>query len=142
MNDNDRALCIATAGLLRASGAIALWGLALSAIAGLVLALTGRSLPPAAWTTYAVVCLIGLPERYLALRLRLDATLFEGLAQGVIATLPALDSALERLGFRQAAETPRPLADRVLGIRQLMQRHGIAVAVQTVVFVMALVLQD
>jgi hypothetical protein len=113
-----------------------------SAIAGLVLALTGRSLPPAAWATYAVVCVIGLPERYLALRLRLDATLFEGLAQGSIATLPALDNALERLGFRQAAEAPRPLADRVLGIRQLMQRHSIVAAVQTAVFVMALVLQD
>lgn len=142
MNDNDRALCVATAGLLRASAAIALWGLALSVIAGLVLALTGRSLPPVAWTTYAAVCVIGLPERYLALRLRLDATLFDGLAQGGIATLPALDGALERLGLRRAAEAPRSLVERVLGVRQLMQRHCIAVAVQTVVFVMALVLQD
>ena len=79
MNDNDRALCATTAGLLRASGALALWGLALAFIAGLVLALTGRSLPSAAWFIYAMVGLVGLPERYLTLRLALTASLFEGL---------------------------------------------------------------
>jgi hypothetical protein len=142
MNDNERALCAATAGLLRASGVIALWGLALSVIAGLVLALTGRSLPAAAWIAYATVALVGLPERYLAMRLRLDAALFKGLAQGGIATLPAMDDALEKLGLRRAAGTTRSLAERVMGTRQLMQRHGLAVAVQTTVFVMALVLQD
>ena len=142
MNDSDRALCVATAGLLRASGAIAFWGLALAAIAGVVLSLTGRSLPAAAWASYAVVGLLGLPERYLALRLRLDATLFEGLAGGAIANLPALDGALEKLGLRRAADATRPLAERVLGTRQLMQRHGIVVATQTVVLILALVLQD
>ncbi|MDM0032631.1 hypothetical protein QTI33_10885 [Variovorax sp. J22P271] len=142
MNDNDRALCVATAGLLRASGAIALWGLALALIAGVVLGLTGRSLPAAAWGACAVVGLLGLAERYLALRLRLDMALFEGLAQGTIATLPALDGALDKLGLRRAADATRPLAERVLGTRQLMQRHGIVVAMQTVVFILALVLQD
>lgn len=142
MNDNDRALCFAAAGLLRASGAIALWGLALAVIAGLVLALTGRSLPAAAWIAYATVGLVGLPERYLALRLHLDASLFKGLAQGGIAALPALDNALEKLGLRRTAEASRSLSDRVLATRQLMQRHSLAVTLQTVVFVMALVLQD
>ncbi|MGO4391971.1 hypothetical protein AB4Z46_11515 [Variovorax sp. M-6] len=142
MNDSDRALCVATAGLLRASAAIASWGLALSVISGVVLALTGRSLPAVAWAAFALVGLFGLAERYLALRLHLDATLFEGLAHGAIATLPALDGALEKLGLRRAADATRPLPDRVLGTRQLMQRHGIVVATQTVVFILALVLQD
>ncbi|MDM0020520.1 hypothetical protein [Variovorax saccharolyticus] len=142
MNDSDRALCVATAGLLRASGAIAGWGLALSLIAGLVLALTGRSLPTASWAAFAAVGLIGLPERYLSLRVYLDARLFEALARGTIANLTALDGALETLGLRRAAEAVRPLAERVLGTRQLVQRHGLLVAAQTVVFILALVLQD
>jgi len=142
MNDNDRALCATTASLLRASGSLATWGLALSFIAGLVLALTGRSLPSVAWVAYAVVALVGLPERYMALRLRLDAEVFAGLAQGAITSLANLDGGLEKLGLRRDADTSRPLAERILLARQLMQRHGIAVTVQTVVFAMALALQD
>ncbi len=142
MNDNDRALCVTTAGLLRASGAIALWGFALSLIAGLVLALTGRSLSSTAWIAYAAIGLTGLLERYLALRLRFDVALFEGLAQSTITTLPAMDDALERLGLRRGAQASRPLADRVLGTRQLVQRQGIAVVAQTVMFALALALQD
>lgn len=139
--DNDRALCTATAGLLRASEVLALWSLALSFISGLVLALTGRSLGSAAWIAYAAVALIGLPERYLALRLRLDATLFDGLAASN-ASLSSMDRALEQLGLRRNADASRPLADRVLGARQLMQRHGIAVIAQTIGFAMALAMQD
>lgn len=142
MNDNDRALCAATAGLLRASGMLANWGLALSFIAGLVLALTGRSLPSVSWGAYAVVALVGLLERYLALRLRLDAGMYEALARDAIGSLDSLDGALERLGLRRPADASRPLADRVLLARQLMQRHGIAVTVQTVMFALALAVQD
>ncbi|MEJ8811811.1 hypothetical protein WKW77_12090 [Variovorax ureilyticus] len=142
MNDNDRALCAATAGLLRASGTLATWGLALSFIAGLVLALTGRSLPSVSWAAYAVVALVGLLERYLALRLRLDAGMYEALARGAIGSLAALDGTLEGLGLRRTADASRPLADRVLLARQLMQRHSIAVAVQTVMFALALAVQD
>jgi len=141
-DDNDRALCAASAGLLRASEVLALWSLALSFISGLVLALTGRSLGSAAWIAYAAVALIGLPERYLALRLRLDATLFDGLAKTTIASLPSMDRALEQLGLRRNGDGTRPLADRVLGTRQLVQRHGIAVIAQTIVFAMALAMQD
>ncbi|MDM0105202.1 hypothetical protein QTH97_09690 [Variovorax sp. J22R24] len=142
MNDNDRALCAATAGLLRASGALALWGLALAFIAGLVLALTGRSLPSAAWFIYAMVGLIGLPERYLALRLALTASLFEGLVQGAIASTSALENGLEKLGLRRGSDGSRQLADRVLEARKLMQRHGIVVVVQTILFALALAMQD
>jgi hypothetical protein len=142
MNDNDRALCATTAGLLRASGSLAMWGLALSSIAGLVLALTGRSLPSVAWAAYAVVALIGIPERYMALRLRLDAEVFASLARGAINSLANLDGGLEKLGLRRAADVSRPLAERIVLARQLMQRHGIAVTVQTMAFAMGLALQD
>jgi hypothetical protein len=142
MNENDRALCIATAGLLRASGAIAVWGLALSLIAGLVLALTGRSLPSASWAAFAIIGLAGLPERYLALRMRHEAALFDGLAQGDIDALPMLEAALEKLGLRRATDPPRLFAERVLAARQLMQRHGLAVVVQTLAFALGLALQD
>jgi len=142
MNDDERALCAATAGLLRASGALALWGLALSLVSGLVLALTGRSLPSVTWAAFAAVALIGLPERYLALRVQLDAALFDGLARSTIGSEPAMDRALAALGLRRVADGTRPLAARVLGARQLMQRHGIAVIAQTVVFAMALAMQD
>jgi hypothetical protein len=120
MNDDDRALCAATAGLLRAGSALALWGLALALISGLVLALTGRSLPSANWAAFAIVAL----------------------ARSTIATEPAMDRALATLGLRRVADGTRPLADRVLGARQLMQRHGIAVIAQTIVFAMALAMQD
>lgn len=142
MNDNDRALCAATAGLLRASGVIAVWGLALALIAGLVLALTGRSLPAASWAAFAAIALAGLPERYLAMRLRLDTAVFDGLAQGAIASLPVLDGTLDTLGLRRASDGPRPLANRVMAARLAMQRHGIVVVLQTVVFALALALQD
>jgi len=142
LNDDDRALCAATAGLLRASGMLANWGLALSLIAGLVLALTGRSLPSVSWGAYAAVALVGLLERYLALRLHLDAGVYEALAQGAIGSLPSLDGTLERLGLRRGGDASRSLAERVLLARQLMQRHGIAVTIQTVMFALALAVQD
>ena len=53
-----------------------------------------------------------------------------------------MDRALAALGLRRGADGSRTLADRVLGARQLMQRHGIAVIAQTVVFAMALAMQD
>ena len=134
MNDPDRALCAATASLLRASGLAAAWGLMLAAIALAVLALTARSL--------SLTSCIGVLERYLALRVRLDIGLFDALSQGRLASLAALDGALQRLGVRAAPDAPRALDDRVLGARQLMQRHGVAVACQSAMFLLALLTQD
>jgi hypothetical protein len=88
------------------------------------------------------VAIIGVFERYLALRLRLDVGLFEGLARGSIASLPALDTALSRIGMRPSPDAARSLADRVLGTRQLMQRHGITVACQAAMFLLGLLTQD
>jgi len=145
MTDHERALCTATARLLQAGSVIAGWGLGLSLVSLGVLALTGRSLSMLSCMGFGAVAIIGVFERYMALRLRLDVGLFDGLASGTIPSLSTLDVALQKLGLRHASEAPeaqRALADRVQGARQLMQRHGIAVACQSAMFLLALLTQD
>lgn len=148
-NDNDRALCAATASLLRATRVVSYWGFALSSIAGVVLGLTLRSLSMTSTMGFSAVALLGVLERYFALRLALDVGLFDGLASGHVASLSSLDGALQRLGLRRPpadgankSGSTRPLDDRVLGTRLLMQRHGIVVACQTAMFLLALLTQD
>lgn len=142
LDHNDRALCAATARLLEASGRISAWGLGVTVVGMVVLALTGRSLPLVSWLGFAAVVLLGLPERYLAFRLRLDAGLFNDLAAQNMPSLAALDNALQCLGLRKATDAPRTLQDRVLGARQLLQRHAIVVVCQSMLFLLALLTQD
>ncbi len=139
MTPDDRALCIATGSLLRAHGAIAPCGLALTGIALGVLALTGRSLSLVACMGFGAVVLIGMLERYLWLRLKVDAGLFDALASGAFDSLQRLDGAMQRLAVRDA---PRDLDERVGTTRQLMQRHAIVVACQCAMFLLALLTQD
>jgi len=142
MNDNDRALCAAMASWLRAARAIAHWGFALSCIAGLVLALTLRSLSLTSAMGFGAVAILGALERYFALRMQFDIGLFESLARVEIAALSPLDAALKRLGLRTASDTVRSLDDRLQGTRLLMQRHAIVVACQTAMFLLALLTQE
>jgi len=142
MNDNDRALCAAMASLLRATRAVAHWGFALSCIAGLVLALTLRSLSGTSAMGFGAVAILGVLERYFALRSEFDIGLFDGLARGEIAALSALDAALKRLGLRSASTSTRSLDDRIQGTRLLMQRHAIVVACQSAMFLLALLTQE
>ncbi|RYF33148.1 MAG: hypothetical protein EOO26_09165 [Comamonadaceae bacterium] len=142
MTPDDRALCTATTSLLRGYAAVATLGLALTGIALGVLALTSRSLSLVSCMGFGAVAVIGVLERYFWLRLRLDAGLFEALAQGGIESLQRLDSALQRLGARDAPEQPRNLDERIAGTRQLMQRHGIVVACQCAMFLLALLTQE
>ena len=143
MTDNDRATCTALAGLLRAAALLALWGFSLTCIAALVLALSLRSLPTRTTIAFGVVVIVGTLERYFAFRLRFDAALFDGLASNTIASPDALDQALCVLGLREPPpeQAARPLADRVRGTRQLMQRHAIVVACQSAMFLLALMTQ-
>jgi hypothetical protein len=103
-----------------------------------------RSLSTTAAMSFGAVVVLGALERYFAFRLRLDQTLFGDLARGAIVSLEALDSALDRLGLRNAQPPAalRPLDDRVQGTRQLMQRHAIVVACQSALFLLALMTQD
>ncbi|MNS84491.1 hypothetical protein D3C72_1183200 [compost metagenome] len=123
---------------------LALWGFALTCIAALVLALTLRGLSNTAILAFAAVMVLGVLERYFAFRLRLDQALFEGLANGQIASLGAMDNALSVLGLRDPPPQPnaRALADRVQGTRQLMQRHAIVIACQNALFLLALMTQE
>ncbi|MDR1967619.1 MAG: hypothetical protein LBQ32_02855 [Burkholderiaceae bacterium] len=141
MNPADRALCTLTADLLRTDGVLARWSLALSCIACLTLALAHARLPTLAWLILLATALIALPERYLALRVRLDALLFARLAGGTLDTPEHIDHAFARLHLRPAASQPRALADRAVGARRLMLRHGALVAAQTLAFLAAMVLE-
>lgn len=142
LDDNDRTLCAATARLLQASDRISAWGMGVTVVGMVVLALTGRSLALVSWLGFAGVIVLGVAERYLAFRLRLDAGLFNDLATQNIVSLAALDNALHSLGLRKAPDAPRTLQDRVLGTRQLLQRHAIVVICQSVLFLLALLTQD
>jgi hypothetical protein len=144
MTDNERATCAALAGLLRAFTVLAIWGFALTCIAALVLALTLRSLSTTAAMGFGAAVILGVLERYFAFRLRLDQALFDDLARGTIASLEALDGALDSLSLRNAQPSQhiRPLDNRVQGTRQLMQRHAIVVACQSAMFLLALMTQD
>ncbi len=142
MTPDDRALCKAASGLLRGYGAVAALGLALTGIALGVLALTSRSLSLVACLGYGAVVVIGVLERYLWLRLRLDIDLFDALATGIIESLQRLDGALARLGVRAVPEGNRNVDERIAGTRQLMQRHGIVVACQCAMFLLALLTQE
>jgi hypothetical protein len=142
MTDHERSLCSTAARLLQAGSVIAAWGLGLSVVSIGVLALTSRSLSMLSCMGFGAVAVIGVFERYMALRLRFDAGLFDSLASGAIASLGTLDVALKKLGLRFAPDLPRELGDRVQGARQLMQRHGIAVACQSAMFLLALLTQD
>ncbi|MDO5625742.1 MAG: hypothetical protein Q4G71_13760 [Pseudomonadota bacterium] len=127
-----RALCAATAAWLHAARPLSVWSLVLSALALAAWLLAGWGQGGAVWWASAAL-LAGLAERYLALRLALDARLFDALAHGHMHSLPALDTALHALGLRQAdAGTARPLAARVAGARRLSRLHLAVVLLQTV----------
>lgn len=89
--------------------------------------------------------LLGLIERYFALRLRLDAGLFADLASGRIADLASLDEGLAAIGARTGTPTsspidpPRALDDRIAGCRRLWRRHLVAVVLQAAMTLLAVV---
>ncbi|RYX92807.1 MAG: hypothetical protein EOO28_20760 [Comamonadaceae bacterium] len=142
MIDNEyqiqRALCTATASWLRACAVIAAWSLGLSVVAIALLTLGARSLAVPTLAGLGVVATAGLLERYFALRIRLDAGLFQGLADGAISSVGVLDASLEQLGLRKTngtAGVQRSLDDRIRGARRLARRHALLVAAQSAVFV-------
>ena len=138
MIDNEyqqqRALCTATVSWLRACSVVAAWSLGLSLVAMALLTLGARSLAMPTIAGLGVVGVMGLLERYLALRIRLDVGLFQGLADGSISSVGVLDTSLEQLGLRKAATVQRSLEDRIRGARQLAQRHLWLVVLQSAAF--------
>ena len=135
----DRALCAAQAAWLRAVLRLAplAWLLYMTCVlVWLAHLLHGKHLPWLPW----VVLLLAVCERGHALRLALDAQLFEQLAAGHMASLADVDAALHRLGLR--AQPPngavRPLAERVRGCQRLVWRYAACVLCLVVITGVAL----
>jgi hypothetical protein len=135
LDARDRARCAVVARRMEAAHTLGLLALACTAVALIGLAVD-------AWRDEALTIalgavLLGLVERYFALRLRLDAGLFADLATGRIASLAALDDGLAAIGVRSGA--PRPLDDRIAGCRRLWRRHLAVVLVQAAMTLLAVV---
>ena len=79
----------------------------------------------------AAICLglvlVGLVQKYLALRVAFDATLFAGLET---LGLDELDAALLGLGLLPPQRAGRPLAERSRGALRLLKRQALCVAAQ------------
>lgn len=89
---------------------------------------------------FALLALASTPvERYLALRIRLDAGLFADLASGRIDDLAALDTGLAALGIGKAPQSLRTLDDRLHGSRGLWRSHVLIVGLQTASVAVAVV---
>ncbi|MGV3727814.1 hypothetical protein [Hydrogenophaga sp.] len=77
----------------------------------------------------AVAVLLGVPERWYAVRMRLDAELFRAMSRGDIASLTALDGALLALRLRKSTGKTRTLQSRIDGTHGLVRRHtGLVIA--------------
>lgn len=118
----DRALCALCAARLEGQLQIGWLSLLLTMTALAALSRDGAS----AWCVAAA--LLGLPERYLAARIAIDARLFRDLAQGMSA--PALDGALEAMKMAAAEKSGRSLEQRVAGAMAWARRHTALVAAQ------------
>lgn len=125
----DRAACAAMARLLQSGALLAHLGLAATALAAAVLLLKS-SIGVAAGALLVAALLAGTADRYYALRVRLDAGLFADLAQGHIASLPALDAALARVGLRKPGTVARSLDDRMHGAKGLLIKHIAVIGLQ------------
>lgn len=135
LDDRDRSRCAVIARRMDAAQALGLFALACVAVAMISLSVDswrGENL-----VTALGAVLLGLVERYYALRLRLDAGLFADLASGRIADLAALDDGLAAIGVRAAG--PRTLDARIAGCRTLWRRHMMVVAVQALLTLLAVV---
>lgn len=135
LDARDRARCAAVARRMDAAQPLGLLALACTAVAMIGLAVDAWRDEVLAIALGAV--LLGLIERYFALRLRLDAGLFADLASGRIADLAALDDGLAAIGVRVA--TSRTLDARIAGCRRLWRRHLVVVVVQAAMTLLAVV---
>lgn len=129
LDQAQRAQCISMAALLQASAGLGHWAL-LMVTTTVLMQVWHEQLQ--AWWLLAML-LLGLAERYLALRLRIDAGLFAALAAGTLPTLSLLDQALAATGLRQAPSSVRPLVLRVQGTRRLLGAYMAIVLLQSAI---------
>lgn len=129
----SRALAGTCAARLAGQRPLAAFGLLLSALAwvGLGLWSVGHTPQhPVTAVALAVAAWAGLVERYLAVRLAIDAQLFGTLARDTAADLAALDAALSALRLAPAHKAGRTLSARAEGALRLVRWHTDAVALQ------------
>lgn len=79
-----------------------------------------------------VAVLTGVAQTYYAVRVGFDAVLFGRLGE-TAADLPALDSALQRLGLLPVDKAGRPLEVRIAGARALFRTQAALLGVQIAV---------
>jgi hypothetical protein len=92
-----------------------------------------------AGTVSTTCCATGLvallAETYFAVRVGLDAALFERLACDVEPDLAALDASLASAGLRGTPKTTRSLAERMTGARYLFAFQGAAVVALALILI-------
>lgn len=133
--DDDRWHVEAALGLIAGARWMTALSMAFTAAAAFTLALFGAG--RLGLTALAsVVIALGLAQTFLALRCTIDARLFRRLrermnvANPTATALPSLDSALQSLGWIDAAKAGRPLATRVAGVARLVRLHGLLLVAQ------------
>ncbi len=129
LDAEDRARCAAMARWLEAASTLGALALCCAVVAALgTLAHAWRD----AALGFALLALASTPvERYLALRIRLDAGLFADLASARIDDLAALDAGLSALGICKGGSSLPTLDDRLEGARRLWRRYALIVGLQT-----------
>ena len=131
LNASDRAACAVCADWLRTAPAvsIAAWFAVAAALAGLS---TGGAPHP-----ILLLVPLAIAERYLAVRVALDARLFDRLANGTLASLGDLDGGLQQVLAVSSAKAGRPLAPRIAGARRLYRWHTVTAALIVLLAVFA-----
>jgi len=80
---------------------------------------------------------LSIAERYLAVRVALDARLFGRLADGTLMTLDDLDAGLQQVLAMPAAKVGRPLAPRIAGARRLYRWQIVTVVLIVLLAILA-----
>ena len=87
----------------------------------------------------AALLVAGLAEKYWALRVALDAELFQGLAQAseqLDSQTHALDQALQNLGLQNAQQAGRSWSLRSQGALGLLRKQALCLLLQIVIVVL------
>lgn len=131
LTPSDRAACAVCADWLGTAPALSLvaWLAVAAALAGLA---TGGAPHP-----ILLLMPLAVAERYLAVRVALDARLFDRLAVGSLATLDDLDAGLQQVLAVPAAKAGRPLAPRIAGARRLHRLHAVTVVLIALLAILA-----
>ncbi len=139
LDTHDRARCAVVARRMDATQAPGLLAMACTSV--MLLGMAAGAWHDEDLALALATALLGVVERYFALRLRLDAGLFADLADGRIADIAALDAGLAAIGVRAGAPTnpPRPLDARIAGGRRLWRWHLAVVLLQAAMTLLAVV---